>query len=153
MTQELRNRVVAIVADVAATLNQELSAVDEPPGGPFAVACATALDQADALLRFWDGSTQGCDRHARLAGVVQPNGCPVPIRMDHAEASHLCVVVLALSERVNHVIGDAQTVLGADDYLVFRRKCAGVMGYLYTEFLRPLWRQHPDLEPSEMRDD
>lgn len=122
---------------------------------PLRVALVTILDHVDALvaaLPVVGGLPSRAPRPVALRDVTMPAGCPIPVRLERAQAETLCAIVLALSTRVMDTLAWAKVGCSKREFSAYRPRAGYVVGYLYTELLRPLWHQHPDLEPAEMRE-
>ena len=63
-------------------------------------------------------------------------------------------VIAALDEAssvINESIRLVQNRCSNDEFAAYRRAAGFVMGYLYTDVLAPLYKQHPSLEPPELK--
>lgn len=38
-----------------------------------------------------------------------------------------------------------------EEFVAYRKAAGFVIGYLYTDVLAPIFKQHPDLEPEELK--
>ena len=72
--------------------------------------------------------------------------------MNRASASAVVEAVLAFAPRINESIRDLMMTGPSGPQLNEYRRAAGrVLGYLYTDILRPIFAQYPDLEPESMK--
>jgi hypothetical protein len=55
------------------------------------------------------------------------------------------------SERINETIREVQQRCSDEEFRRYRKAAGVVMGYIYTDVVAPLYRQHPELEPEELR--
>lgn len=127
----------------------------EPVNEPLRVALFTVLGHVDELvdaLPAVDGLPPRAPRPLELRDVAVPSACSIPVQLEHAQAEKLCAIVLTLSARVNDTILWVREECDDAEFIAYRRRAGSVMGYLYLELERPLWRQYPDLEPAEMRE-
>lgn len=61
--------------------------------------------------------------------------------------------VLQFAPRINESIRDLMMTGPSGPQLNEYRRAAGrVLGYLYTDILRPIFAEYPDLEPESMKD-
>jgi hypothetical protein len=76
------------------------------------------------------------------------------VKVDKGSASVVVATVLQLAPRINESIRDLMMTGPSGPQLNEYRRAAGrVLGYLYTELLRPIFAQYPDLEPEPMKSD
>jgi len=59
--------------------------------------------------------------------------------------------LLFCSGKLDHSVGLLQGVVGEDFFTRYRGLVGQVMGTLYIEILRDLFRQYPELEPESMK--
>jgi hypothetical protein len=72
--------------------------------------------------------------------------------MDRASASAVVEAVLQFAPRINESIRDLMMTGPSGPQLNEYRRAAGrVLGYLYTDILRPILAEYPDLEPVSMK--
>lgn len=57
------------------------------------------------------------------------------------------------SSRINETIRLVQGKCCDEEFQAYRRAAGFVMGYIYTDVVAPLYKEHPNLEPPELRDD
>lgn len=55
-------------------------------------------------------------------------------------------------KRLNILLLEAQETIPADEFKQLRQGIGMVLGYMYTEVDRPIYKVHPDLEPEELKD-
>lgn len=64
-----------------------------------------------------------------------------------------------ISEMNNCAVSLDQTIrmvqeqCSQDEFEKYRKAAGFVLGYIYTDVLRPIYRDHPDLEPSDLKID
>lgn len=75
--------------------------------------------------------------------------------MDRKSAEMLTTVFLQLSSDLNAITFDYKGINGADDpaYIKFRNGVGQVLGVFYTDLMMQVFRDFPDLEPEELRED
>ncbi len=71
---------------------------------------------------------------------------------DKEIAKQLISVLERCSSELNESVHLVQQKCTAEEFSAYRRGAGMVMGYIYTDVLAPLWKEHPDLEPPEMRE-
>lgn len=59
--------------------------------------------------------------------------------------------LLSCSGKLDHSVGLLQGVVDEDFFIRYRGLVGQVMGMLYIEILRDLFRQYPELEPESMK--
>ncbi len=75
------------------------------------------------------------------------------MNVDKTSASAAVEAVLQFAPRINESIRDLMMTGPSGPQLNEYRRAAGrVLGYLYTDILRPIFAQYPDLEPESMKD-
>jgi len=73
--------------------------------------------------------------------------------MDRTSASAIVEKVLEFASRINESIRELMMTGPSGPQLNEYRRAAGhVLGYLYTDMLRPIFGQYPDLEPKSIKD-
>jgi hypothetical protein len=74
--------------------------------------------------------------------------------MDRKSAETLTKVFLQLSSDLNAITYDYMSTDGDGDpaYLKFRDGVGRVLGTFYTDIMMQVFRDFPDLEPEELRD-
>jgi hypothetical protein len=74
------------------------------------------------------------------------------VDMDRASATAVVETVLQFASRINDSIRQLMLTGPSGPQLNEYRRAAGrVLGYLYTDILRPIFAQYPDLEPKSMK--
>ena len=53
---------------------------------------------------------------------------------------------------IDETIALVQKECSADELHEYRRAAGHAMGYLFTDIIRPIFQQYPDLMPEEMKD-
>lgn len=56
------------------------------------------------------------------------------------------------SKEVDESIRLVQQKCTSEEFKAYRRGAGMVMGYIYTDVLAPLWKEHPELEPAGMKE-
>lgn len=73
--------------------------------------------------------------------------------MNRTAASAIVETVLEFASRIDGSIRNLMmTGPSGHQFNEYRRAAGHVLGYLYTDILRPIFAQHPDLEPESMKD-
>jgi len=72
---------------------------------------------------------------------------------DHDIAKQLIDTLDECSERINETIRLVQEKCSDDEFQAYRKAAGFVMGYLYTDVVAPIHKEHPDLEPPELREE
>lgn len=57
------------------------------------------------------------------------------------------------SERINDTIRLVQEKCSDEEFQAYRKAAGFVMGYIYTDVVASLYKEHPDLEPPELKSD
>lgn len=70
---------------------------------------------------------------------------------DKELAAHVITVMDECSERINETIREVQQRCSDDEFSKYRQAAGVVMGYIYTDVVAPLHKQHPELEPEELK--
>jgi hypothetical protein len=58
--------------------------------------------------------------------------------------------LLEISRQLDESVAVAQGQCSEEEFNAFRLQIGTLMGGLYLDILKPLWREHPDLKPPEM---
>ena len=70
---------------------------------------------------------------------------------DHDIAKQLIDTLDDCSERINETIRLVQEQCSEEEFQAYRKAAGFVMGYIYTDVVASLYKEHPDLEPPELR--
>lgn len=70
---------------------------------------------------------------------------------DHDIAEQIIDVLDDCSSRINETIRLVQEKCSDEKFQSYRKAARFVMGYIYTDVVAPLHKEHPDLEPPELR--
>lgn len=70
---------------------------------------------------------------------------------DRALAKQLIEVLNDCSNKIDKSIELVQEKCTDEEFIAYRKAAGMVMGYLYTDVLAPIYKQHPDLEPPELK--
>lgn len=70
---------------------------------------------------------------------------------DRALAKQLIEVLNDCSNKIDKSIVLVQEKCTDEEFIAYRKAAGMVMGYLYTDALAPIYKQHPDLEPPELK--
>jgi len=68
-------------------------------------------------------------------------------------AAEITGVLDDCSSRINETIRLVQEKCDDEDFKNYRKAAGFVMGYIYTDVVAQIYKDHPDLEPSELRED
>ena len=71
--------------------------------------------------------------------------------VDKEIAKRVVAVLDECSERINETIRDVQRACSDEEFKQYRQAAGVVMGYIYTDVVAPLHKQHPELEPEELK--
>lgn len=69
----------------------------------------------------------------------------------HDIAKQLIDTLDDCSEKINESIRLVQEKCSDEEFQAYRKAAGFVMGYIYTDVVAPLHKEHPDLEPPELR--
>jgi hypothetical protein len=72
--------------------------------------------------------------------------------MDHATALRVRDIMLDASTKVNQSIQIVMDNCDESEFRSYRLAAGQLMGSIYLDILTPLFADHPDLTPSELRD-
>ena len=70
--------------------------------------------------------------------------------MDIKLAEETSLLALQLSGKLDRHLGRIQAECSEDDFRKFRKGIGYVLGYLYTEVMDPIYREHPQLRPQQL---
>ena len=70
---------------------------------------------------------------------------------DHALAQEVNACMLECSAKLDALVARAQVVCPESEYPGFRLAIGKVMGEMLLEVMNPLYAQHPDLKPAQLR--
>lgn len=56
------------------------------------------------------------------------------------------------SSRINETIRLVQEKCSDEEFQAYREAAGFVMGYIYTDVVAPIYKEHPELEPPELRE-
>lgn len=71
---------------------------------------------------------------------------------DHDIAKQLIDTLDGCSERINESIRLVRDKCSDEEFLLYQKAAGFVMGYIYTDVVAPIYKEHPDLEPPELRE-
>lgn len=69
---------------------------------------------------------------------------------DQDIAKQVIKVLDDCSSRINETIRLVQEKCSDEEFQTYRKAAGFVMGYIYTDVVASLHKEHPDLEPSEL---
>ena len=72
--------------------------------------------------------------------------------MKHRVAEQVVPVILEVTRKLNATIALVQQECTEEEFIAYRRAAGHAMGYLFADIVRPIFHEHPDLEPEELRD-
>lgn len=71
--------------------------------------------------------------------------------MDKITAEKTSLAMQMASTLVNCHLDNLRDVLSKEEFSEYAQKTGKVMGEIYIEVLRPLWEEHPELLPKQMK--
>jgi hypothetical protein len=71
--------------------------------------------------------------------------------MDQETAKKLIGLMLDCSKKLDDAIVLMTESASGDDAMKLRRAAGKIMGHIFLEILDPVYREHPELEPEELR--
>jgi hypothetical protein len=83
----------------------------------------------------------------------QPSSCPAPVALAVEPARELTTIFMVRAENLNRFLAEIQKRCPdrkAPPALV--QRFGYVLGFLFTEICRPLYRMYPELEPEWLRE-
>jgi hypothetical protein len=72
---------------------------------------------------------------------------------NYSVAKELIEVLDDCSSKINETIRLVQEECTDEEFQVYRKAAGFVMGYIYTDVVAPLYKEHPELEPPELTSD
>ena len=72
---------------------------------------------------------------------------------DKALATQISDMLWEISGQLDRSIAEVQEKCTPEEFRAYRHAIGKVMGELYLEALRPLYKTHPDLEPDDIKID
>jgi hypothetical protein len=70
---------------------------------------------------------------------------------DRALAERISHLFLDVGKRLDESVALVQTACSASEFQLYRRAVAEIMGDMLLGVMNPLYAQHPDLKPKELR--
>ena len=77
----------------------------------------------------------------------------VLLLMQHDDASETVERILDLANRLNASAAEVAGMLSAAAAEEYRMQAGRVIGYMFADFLQPIFREHADLEPESFKRD
>lgn len=71
--------------------------------------------------------------------------------MEKDTAKQLIGMMLECSKKLDDSIVLLTETTTGDESMKLRRAAGKIMGHIFVEILDPIYREHPDLEPEELR--
>jgi len=71
--------------------------------------------------------------------------------MDKQAATKIVEILLKCSGSIDQSIALAREGSSEREFETFRTSAGRVMGSIFLDLLAPIFREHPDLEPDELR--
>lgn len=72
--------------------------------------------------------------------------------MKHDVAEQIVSIMQRVTREMDESISLVQQQCTDEEFIEYRRAAGRVMGYLFTDIVRPIFHEHPDLVPDEMKD-
>ena len=85
------------------------------------------------------------------AGVVTAVPKPLSKPMERPIAEQDLAALKDASLEVNTTLSLIQEECTEEEFVAYREAAETAMGYLFTGFIKPILRQHPDLEPEKLK--
>lgn len=76
------------------------------------------------------------------------SGREITLIKDKSVAQQISELMLEYSERINESIRLVQEKCSPEEFKTYRLAAAKVMGEMFLEVMKPLYREHPDLKPE-----
>ena len=73
------------------------------------------------------------------------------IKMDRATAEHIDAIMREISGRLNESIKLVMTNSPPEEFKSYRHKIGKIMGEIFLEIQEPLYAEHPELTPPDLR--
>lgn len=70
--------------------------------------------------------------------------------MKKETAEKTSLALLRISSVLDTLLHEYEEKLGEEEFIAYRKKFGEILASVYLEVLRPLWKEHPELEPEEM---
>ena len=71
--------------------------------------------------------------------------------MKHHIAEQVLATLHDASRKLNNMLWIVLNKCTKEQFDAYRRGVGGAMGYLFMDILEPIFREHPDLEPEELK--
>lgn len=71
--------------------------------------------------------------------------------MNDETAKKICMLMLDISVKLNESVHLAQYGAPPEEFSTYRAHVGSLIGHIYTDILSPLYREHPSLVPSELK--
>lgn len=71
--------------------------------------------------------------------------------MEHHIAEQVMAALLNATTKLNGMLWLILNKCTKEQFVAYRRGVGGAMGYLFVDILEPILREHPDLEPEELK--
>jgi len=82
----------------------------------------------------------GVVRSRLTRGIVEKD-----LGVEILSRSEMCSATIVRS------IEAVKDLVDADDYEWYRKQCGKITGYVFTNLMEPVYWQHPELEPQELK--
>lgn len=71
--------------------------------------------------------------------------------MKHEVAEKVVAIMQSVTKAMDESISLVQQQCPDEEFAEYRKAAGQVMGYLFTDIVRPIFQEHPDLVPEAMR--
>ena len=71
--------------------------------------------------------------------------------MQKDTARQLTSIMLECCKKLDESIALVMTACTGEESMRFRRAAGKIMGHIFVEILDPIYREHPELEPEELK--
>lgn len=68
-------------------------------------------------------------------------------------AAQIVPIMHKVTMEVDATIAFVQRECTEEEFIAYRRAAGRALGYLFTDIVRPIFKEHPDLIPEEMKND
>ena len=71
--------------------------------------------------------------------------------MDKLTAQKVVEILLESAGKIDGSTGLVQETCSDSEFREYRKACGAIMGMIYTDILRPIFSEYPDLEPEGIK--
>jgi hypothetical protein len=72
--------------------------------------------------------------------------------MNRELAGEIVTILIAQSRELNDALLKIQQECEEEEFVFYRLSFGKVMGYMLTDILNPIFKEHPDLIPEQLRE-